>query len=108
MSLAANRVQAQAAFQRWPQTWRTRCPNAVACLEHDLEERLHCFDCPVEPRITVRTTNAMERSFREVRRRPTVFSCFSNTASTERSISAIFTHVNQGWNDASLPGFTQF
>jgi transposase-like protein len=106
--LAANRLQAQAAFQGWKQTWRMRCPKAVACLERDLEELLSFFDCPVAHRIKVRTTNAIERSFREVRRRTNVFSCFSNTASTERIIYAIFTHLNNGWKDALLPGFTQF
>lgn len=106
--LAANRTQAYAAFQHWKQAWRRRCPKAVACLEQDLEELVSFYDCPVEHRIKVRTTNAIERSFREVRRRTNVFSCFSNTASTERIIYAIFTHLNQGWKDASLPGFTQF
>lgn len=106
--LAANRVAAQAAFQRWKQAWRTRCPKAVACLEQDLEELLNFYDCPTEHRIKVRTTNAIERSFREVRRRTNVFSCFSNTASTERIIYAILTHLNQGWQDAPLSGFTQF
>ena len=106
--LAANRVQAQVAFRRWKQTWRTRCPKAVACVESDLEELLSFFDCPVAHRVKVRTTNAIERAFREVRRRTNVFSCFSNTASTERIIYAIFTHLNHGWKDAPLPGFTQF
>jgi transposase-like protein len=106
--LAAHRAQAQAAFQRWKQAWKRRCPKAVACLEQDLEELLSFFDCPVEHRIKVRTTNAIERSFREVRRRTNVFSCFSNTASTDRIIYAIFTHLNQGWKDAPLSGFTQF
>src|SRR3989338_4581244 len=106
--LAANRSQAQAAFQAWKRAWRTRCPKAVACLEQDLEELLSFYECPVEHRIKVRTTNAIERSFREVRRRTNVFSCFSNPASTERIIYAILTHLNQGWKDAPLPGFTQF
>ena len=106
--LAAHRAQAHAAFQRWKHVWARRCPKAVACLEQDLEELLSFFDCPVAHRIKVRTTNAIERSFREVRRRTNVFSCFSNTASTERIIYAILTHLNQGWKDAPLSGFTQF
>jgi transposase-like protein len=106
--LAANRVQAQAAFQHWKQAWRSRCPKAVACLKQDLEELLSFYDCPVAHRIKVRTTNAIERSFREVRRRTNVFSCFSNPASTERIIYAICTHLNHGWKDVPLPGFTQF
>lgn len=106
--LAATRTQAQAAFQRWTQTWQRRCPKAVACLEQDLEELLSFYDCPVAHRIKVRTTNAIERAFREVRRRTNVFSCFSNLASTERIIYAIVTHLNHGWKDALLSGFTQF
>ena len=106
--LAANRMQALAAFQAWKQAWIRRCPKAVTSLEQDIEELLSFFDCPVEHRIKVRTTNAIERSFREVRRRTNVFSCFSNTASTERIIYAIFTHLNKGWKDAPLAGFTQF
>ena len=94
--------------QTWKRAWRTRCPKTVACLEQDLEELLSFFDCPKEHRVKVRTTNAIERSFREVRRRTNVFSCFSNPASTERIIYAIFTHLNNGWKDALLPHFTQF
>ncbi len=106
--LAPHRSAATDAFKAWKQTWRRRCPKAVACLERDLEELLSFFACPVAHRIKVRTTNAIERSFREVRRRTNVFSCFSNTASTERIIYAIFTHLNQGWKGAPLSGFTQF
>lgn len=106
--LAGNRAQALAAFKRWKQVWLKTCPKAVACLERDLDEMLNFFDCPKEHRVKVRTTNAIERSFREVRRRTNVFSCFSNAASTDRIIYAIFTHLNNGWKDVLLPGFTQF
>jgi transposase-like protein len=106
--LAANRAQAMAAFKHWKQAWASRCPKAVACLERDLDEMLNFLDCPKEHRIKIRTTNAIERSFREVRRRTNVFSCFSNAASTDRIIYAIFTHLNNGWKDVLLPGFTQF
>ena len=105
---AANRSEALEAFKRWKGTWMRTCPKAVACLEKNLDELLNFFDCPKEHRIKVRTTNAIERSFREVRRRTNVFSCFSNTASTDRIIYAIFTHLNNGWKGVLLPGFTQF
>ena len=106
--LSDNRTEALAMFKRWKQDWLSRCPKAVACLERDLDEMLNFLDCPKEHRIKIRTTNAIERSFREVRRRTNVFSCFSNTASTDRIIYAIFTHLNNGWKDGLLPGFTQF
>jgi putative transposase len=106
--LADNRAQAMAIFKRWKQAWLFRCPKTVACLDRDLDELLNFLDCPKEHRVKIRTTNAIERSFREVRRRTNVFSCFSNSASTERIIYAIFTHLNQGWEDRPLDGFTQF
>lgn len=105
---ASSRTQAIAEFKAWKKNWQRTCPDAVHCLEKDLEEMLNFLDCPKEHRIKVRTTNAIERSFREVRRRTRVMSCFSNPASSERIIFAIFTHLNNNWKDKPLKQFTQF
>lgn len=106
--LAKNRRDAVRRFEDWNRRWRLIYPEAVRCLERDLEDLLSFFDCPQEHWIKVRTTNAIERSFREVRRRTRVFSCFTNTASSERMIFAIFHYLNAGWADKPLDGFTQF
>lgn len=105
---AANRSMAIAEFKAWKKAWARIAPDAVHCMEKDLEELLNFLDCPKSHRIKVRTTNAIERSFREVRRRTKVFTCFSNTASSERIIYAIFNHLNQNWKDRPLKQFTQF
>jgi len=106
--LAENRTKALAEFKAWKKTWQKICPEGVHCIEKDLEELLNFLDCPKSHRIKVRTTNAIERAFREVRRRTKVFTCFSNTASSERIIYAIFTHLNNSWQGKSLKQFTQF
>jgi len=106
--LSKNRRQALKAFGRWKERWNTVYPDAVHCLEKDLEDMLSFFDCPKEHWIKIRTTNAIERSFREVRRRTRVFSCFSNKASSERIIFGIFVSLNNIWKDRPLGGFTQF
>lgn len=106
--LAENRLQATREFKTWKRTWQRLYPEAVGCLEKDLEEMLAFLDCPKTHRIKVRTTNAIERAFREVRRRTRVFSCFSNTASSERIIFAIFTHLNTNWQGKPLKQFTQY
>ncbi len=106
--LANSKNQARAEFKAWKKAWQRICPDAVHCIEKDLEELLSFLDCPKTHRIRVRTTNAIERSFREVRRRTKVFSCFSNTASSERIIYAIFTHLNNNWQGKPLKQFTQF
>lgn len=94
---ARTRRAAIAAYWAWSTRWRSEAPAAVACLERDLEELLAHFACPLQDRRAIRTTNAIERSFREVRRRTRPMSCFTNDASCERIIYAVFSHLNQSW-----------
>lgn len=106
--LAQNRSEAVRKFKEWKASWKRSCPEAVHCLEKDLEDLLSFLNCPEKHRIKVRTTNVIERAFREVRRRTKVFSCFTNLESTERIIFAIFNYLNNGWMDKPLKQFTQF
>jgi putative transposase len=106
--LAPNRKESLKQFQAWQTAWRNLCPDAVHCLKKDLEEMLAFFDCPEPHRIKVRTTNVIERTFREARRRIRVFSCFTNIKSSERILFAIFQHLNCRWQAKPLKQFTQF
>jgi len=45
----------------------------------------------------IRTTNVIERAFREVRRRTRPISCFTNQDSVNRIIYAIFNRLNNKW-----------
>jgi len=62
---------------------------------------------PKELWVKVRTTNIIERIFREVRRRTRPMSCFQNTESVERIIYAIFYRQNVLWMDDPLLEITQ-
>lgn len=103
---APTRREAVARFRDWACQWRPSQPRAVNCLEEDLEELLSFLDCPKAHWRKVRTTNAIERAFREVRRRTRPMSCFNNPASVDRIIYGIITHLNQTWKDKPLPEFT--
>jgi len=105
---AKNRHEAIEAFKRWKNKWRRVSERAVSCVENDLEELLSVYAFPESQRKKLRTTNIIERSFREVRRRTRVFSCFSNKESCDRIIYAIFTHLNNRWKDHPIKQFTQF
>jgi transposase-like protein len=96
--LAANARQAGQRFRAWKKQWQDRAPKAVACLERDLEELLTFYACPEADWRKTRTTNAIERCFREVRRRTRPMSCFTNTASCERIIYAVLHHLNASWS----------
>ncbi len=106
--LAKDRRSALQEFKRWKQAWQKHCPNAVHCLEKDLEDMLPFLDCPEKHQIRIRTTNVIERAFRDARRRIRVFSCFSNLKSSERILYAIFDYLNQHWKAKPLKQFTQF
>jgi putative transposase len=103
---AENRRAAVKAYWAWARRWREQEPKAVACLEKDLEELLSFFSCPSQQRRKVRTTNVIERAFREVRRRTRPMTCFNNQASCERIIYAVVSHLNGNWKGHPLPAFT--
>lgn len=71
-------------------------PNAVACLRDDLDELLTCFRYKSEEqRRKVRTANAIERRFREVRRPTRPMGTFQDKTSMDRILFAVFSHENK-------------
>jgi len=93
---AANAPAARAAARRFADRFANRCPAAVACLRNDLDELLTCFRYKSEAeRRAVRTTNAIERRFREVRRRTRPMGTFQDKTSMDRVLFAVFTHENK-------------
>lgn len=94
-------------YRKWAARWKDISPQAVKCLEKDLEELLNVFYCPKEIRKKLRTTNVIERAFREVRRRTRPMSCFNNTQSIERIVYAVLNHLNDKWRVKPLKEFTQ-
>jgi transposase-like protein len=101
--LAANRTEAAKNFRAWRKKWIGVEPKAVACLEADIEELLEFFNVPMEFQCKVRTTNPIERVFREVRRRTRTISCFTNRRSIDRMLYAVFAYQNRQWDEAYLP-----
>jgi transposase-like protein len=102
------RSEAIRRYRVWVKKWRSRAPKAVACLERDIEAMLSFFGVPSAHRKLVRTTNAIERQFREVRRRTNPMTCFANTKSADRILYAIFRYANQRWADSLLKDFQGF
>ncbi len=93
---AKTRPQARSAARRFADRWEEDYPKAVACLRDDLDELLTCWQYKsLAERKKVRTTNAIERRFREVRRRTRPMGVFSDRTSMDRILFAVFHHENQ-------------
>lgn len=89
-------------FKAWAKFWNKFAPDAVKCLNDDIDDLLNFFKEPKNLWRKLRTTNAIERSFREVRRRTRPISCFQNSDSVQRIIFAIFYRLNKNWENKPI------
>ncbi|MDM7913568.1 MAG: IS256 family transposase, partial [Methanotrichaceae archaeon] len=95
------------AYRQWEERWKDEEPAAVECLARDLEEMLSFYSMPEHHWKKIRTTNLIERIFREVRRRTRPMTCFANRASCDRIIFAVFDGFNKRWESHPIRHFTQ-
>jgi putative transposase len=105
---AANAPAARHAARRLADRFEDLYPAAVACLRNDLDELLTCFRYKtLAERKAVRTTNAIERRFREVRRRTRPMGTFQDITSMDRILFAVFVHENKSQGIATPLLLTQ-
>jgi putative transposase len=105
--LAPSWAEARKAFARWKWNWQRVYPGPLRRLERDLPELLSFFQFPQHLWKKLRTTNAIERCFVEVRRRTRPMVVFVNVQSVDRIIYAIFNRFNEDWKNHTLKLFTQ-
>lgn len=111
---ASTHREAVAAFKSLRQHWVKDYPQVVKLIEQDLDSLLAFLEIPIKEqyrefiRRQIRTTNIIERAFREVRRRTRPMGCFTNNDSVSRIIYAIFHRLNTKWQEKPLTQFTQF
>ena len=85
--------KARGAARRFAARWEAADEKAVRGPRDDLDERLTCRRYPtLEQRKQFSTTHAIERRFREVRRRPRPMGVFQDRTSMDRLLFAVFTH----------------
>lgn len=99
---AENRTEAIRRFKEWKTQWDVYAESAVRCLEKDLYECLTYMDFEKEVWKKIRTTNAIERSFREVRRRTRPMSIALPPHATERLFTGIAKNLNINWKNSFL------
>jgi putative transposase len=90
----------------WVKKWRSIYPDAVRCLRKDIDKLLVFHLCPKQHRSALRTTNRIERLFREVRRRTRPMGSFTNSKSIDRISYGIFWIINKHWEATRIATFT--
>jgi len=104
---ASTRRAAVAAYWRFARTWRSRHPRLVAALERHLDSLLAVFDLPAAIRASLRTTNLIERAFRELRRRLRPIGALPDRRSADRILHGQVTRLNELLARRPLAAFTQ-
>jgi putative transposase len=104
---ARTRRAAVAAYWRWARAWRTRHPVLVRRLERDLDELLAVFALPEPIRASLRTTNLIERAFRELRRRLRPIGSLTDRRSADRILYGQVLRLNELLARRPLAAFTQ-
>ncbi len=92
---ATSRREALRRFKTWKDKWRVEEERAVKCMEKDLYHCLHYYSFPKELWKKIRTTNMLERDFREVRRRTRPMGFFPHEASCQRIFYGVTNGIHQ-------------
>jgi putative transposase len=88
---------ARALAEEFVELYRKRFPKAVALFEAGIEDALTYLSFPGSHHIRIRTTNMLERLFKEVKRRTRVVGVFPNETSASTLATEIALRSSEEW-----------
>ena len=97
---ASTYEHAKEAAEMFRRKWGMRYPSAAECLMDGLEHCLAYYKYPYQHWLRIRTTNVVERSFKEVKRRVKGTGRFQNE---QRALAMVYWQLNElKWNGVSM------
>jgi putative transposase len=99
---APHLTAARQALKELRGTYEDKYPNLVVKLEEDMRYLGAFFSCPEEHRRYLRTTNPIERTFLELRRRRFGCGAFASPLACDRVVSAVFILLNNLWANKNV------
>jgi len=97
---ASTYEHAKEAVELFKKKWSMKYPSAVECLTEDIESCLTYYKYPYQHWLRIRTTNVVERSFKEVKRRVKGIGRFQNE---ERALTMVYWQLHElKWNGVSM------
>jgi transposase-like protein len=102
---ATSESEARELFKEFKQRWNTQIPKVVECIEKDLDQILAFYSFPYKHWIKIRSTNVIERSFKEFRRRIKVMETFPNELSCLRILFSLAKMLNENWEYKPIKDF---
>lgn len=102
---ATSESEARELFREFKQRWYTQIPRVVECIEKDLDQLLAFYSFPYKHWVKIRSTNVIERSFKEFRRRIKVMETFPNELSCLRIMFSLAKMLNENWEYKPIKDF---
>lgn len=97
---ASTYEHAKEAVEMFKKKWSMKYPSAVECLIENIEDCLTYYKYPYQHWLRIRTTNIVERSFKEVKRRVKAAGRFQNE---ERALTMVYWQLHElKWNGVSM------
>ena len=97
---ASTYEHAKEAVELFKKKWSTKYPSAVECLTENVEDCLTYYKYPYQHWLKIRTTNIVERSFKEVKRRVKIAGRFQNE---ERGLTMVYWQLHElRWNGVKM------
>ena len=97
-----DRLSAQARLNEVVKTYAATAPKLAVWMEENLPQGFTTFAFPAAHQRRLRTTNALERVNRELKRRTRVASVFPNEASLLRLASALLAETSDEWETGKI------
>ncbi len=102
---ATSQAEARQRFNEFKARWQQQLPQIVECIEKDLEELIAFYQFPYQHWAKIRSTNVIERAFKEFKRRIKVMETFPNEQSCLRIMLALAKMLNENWEYKPIKDF---
>jgi putative transposase len=99
---AKNLRQAKDAFLRWECRWKTKYSSVVESVKEDMGYLLAFYKCLELHWRYLRTSNPIERVFRELRRQQFGCGAFANRDACNRAVFRVFNWLNERWKGENI------
>ena len=99
---ADNLTAAKKAFREWQKRWFAKYPRVVGSVAEDLGHLLAFYACDGLHREYLRTSNPIERIFRELRRQQYGCGAFANRDACNRAVYKVFNWLNELWKGKDI------
>ena len=104
---ASTKEDAKEAFNKFKEKWSRKYPNIVKSWEMELYRLLTFLKYPKSIQRVIYTTNLIERTIKEIRKRIKVIGALPSVNSVEKLVYLRVATLNDKWSDKIVNGFLE-